>query len=850
MITLFFIGLGITLGNIKAQGKINHNFQNSDIKNFRSNTGMVVDNWVTGDKLIKQRQPSAKESIAINQNHLSNNSGILMNYSVSGHQLAFSSKELILANSKQMLNIKFEDAREVVPKSEQNFSSLNNSKTSKDFNKVVYSNLWNGITLVYESTRDGILKSNYIVDFGIQGVTVNSICLSYNRPVSLDLNGNLIIQFNNGTYIEKSPIAWQETDKGRSPVKVAFQIIGDSKVGFILGEYIKGKPVIIDPTLSWNTFLGGSGDDLGYALTVDSIGNVYVCGYSSISWGSPVRSHFGSGNYDGFVAKLDNSGNLTWNTFLGGSGTDVVNDIKLDNNGNILICGYSTATWGSPVRSYTSGSDGYAAKLNSSGVLQWNTFQGGSSSDVEYAIGTDASGNIYLGGYSQTSWGSPIRSFSSGTDGTAVKLNSSGVLQWNTFLGTTSNDYIYSIAVTGSGDTYLAGISNSTWGSPVRSYSSGIDACVVKLNTSGTLQWNTFLGGTGSDYARYDIAIDGSSNIYISGNSLANWGSPVRAYTTGTGTGDAFVVKLNSSGSLQWNTFLGGSTDEAAYSLAINNSGEILVAGYSAGTWGSPEESYSSGIDCFAARLNNSGALQWNTFIGGSGDQYAYNVALDNSGNVYLSGYSNGTWGAPVRSFSGGTYDALVAKIGNIALPVELLYFKAKVKDGLGIINWATASEKDNHYFEVQISLDAKNFKTIGRINGFGNSNNIIKYAFTDSFMNPGTNYYRLKQTDYDGDFNYSDVVAVNRQISIAGFKNFIIYPNPASDRISIESLNVNEHECRVELTDIRGKKISENILEKEKTIECFFIPPGVYFINIYNIKHKIIHHEKILINP
>ncbi len=120
---------------------------------------------------------------------------------------------------------------------------------------------------------------------------------------------------------ESTPLAWQELEGRRLPVEVNFQVIetrssSDVQVGFRLGEYNPALPLFIDPTLTWNTFLGGYGTDYGFAIAVDASDNVYVAGESSATWGSPVRAY--TSDYDAFVAKLDNSGNLEWNTFLGG----------------------------------------------------------------------------------------------------------------------------------------------------------------------------------------------------------------------------------------------------------------------------------------------------------------------------------------------------------------------------------------------------------------------------------------------------------------------------------------------------------------------------------------------------
>ena len=178
----------------------------------------------------------------------------------------------------------------------------------------------------------------------------------------------------------------------------------------------------------------------------------------------------------------------------------------------------------------------------------------------------------------------------------------------------------YAIAVDGSGNVYVSGDSPATWGSPVRAYTSDYDAFAAKLNSSGALTWNTFLGGSGDD-GGCAIAVDGSGNVYVGGYSNATWGSPVRAFTPNGLNNDAFAAKLNSSGALTWNTFLGGSGGDSGRAIAVDGSGNVYVSGSSDATWGSPVRAFTAGDnDAFAAKLNSSGALNWNTFLGGSGN--------------------------------------------------------------------------------------------------------------------------------------------------------------------------------------------------------------------------------------
>jgi hypothetical protein len=204
-----------------------------------------------------------------------------------------------------------------------------------------------------------------------------------------------------------------------------------------------------------------------------------------------------------------------------------------------------------------------------------------------------------------------VNAHAGGTDAFVAKLDSSGARQWNTFMGSSSIDIVNSIAVDGSGNVYVAGLSTGTWGSPVNVYEGGTDAFIAKLNNSGARQWNTFMGSSSSDGSN-GIAVDGSGNVYVTGNSNATWGSPVNAHAGGA---DAFVAKLNSSGTRQWNTFMGSSSSDSGSGIAVNDRKNVYVAGTSSATWGSSVNPYAGGEDAFVAKLSSVGAMPWNLLL-------------------------------------------------------------------------------------------------------------------------------------------------------------------------------------------------------------------------------------------
>jgi hypothetical protein len=593
-----------------------------------------------------------------------------LQFTSGGHVLGFSSDGVIIASADHMLKTEFIGSRAVSPEADAEALAENNAGMASPLSRVTYHDVWDGVTAVYEASPGAIVESTYYVNATEKGMPYDLIRLGYNRPVSLDEQGNLVIAYDSGIFVESAPVAWQEIDGQRQPVTAAFALYGEREVGFSLGDYVPGIPVVIDPDLIWNTFLGGGGGtDNGNAIAVDGSGNVYVAGYSNAPWGSPVHAYDSNG--DAFAARLNSSGNLIWNTFLGGSGPDYGYSIALDGSGNVYVAGQSSGVgWGSPVQGHQGATDAFVARLNSSGNLIWNTFLGGLGWDGGPAIAVDGSGNIYVAGRSNDTWGAPLQAHNApgvNYDGWAARLNSSGNLIWNTFLGGSGGDSGHGIAVDG-GNVYVAGESDDTWGSPVRTHFgvANYDAFVARLNGSGTLIWNTFLGGSGHDrvYGN-NIAVDGSGNVYVAGYSNVTWGSPVRAHNP-LGTSDAFAARLNSSGNLIWNTFLGGSGPDGGYAIAVDGGGNVYVTGESSDTWGSPVRAHTEGVnlDAFAAGLDSSGALIWNTFLGGSGLDYGYGIAVDGSGNVYVAGESSATWGTPVRAYSSSVpEDAFAAKI-------------------------------------------------------------------------------------------------------------------------------------------------------------------------------------------
>jgi hypothetical protein len=262
----------------------------------------------------------------------------LVQFTASGHILGFEAKRMHVASGDHVLSVEFAGTDGVKPVADQ---IPTGDGHALPLSRVDYPELWPRISLRYEAISGGIIRSSYLLE---PGADVSQIRLRYNTSVEIESGGRLKIHYEKGWMNESAPIAWQEIGSKRIPVTVTFTLhdssIENSTVGFSLDQYNHAYPLIIDPTLSWNTFVGGTDSDNAFAISLDSSGNVYVVGDSESTWGSPLKAHTG-GHSDGFVAKLNSSGVLQWNTFIGGTDDDGVRAISTDSSGNLYVVGYS-----------------------------------------------------------------------------------------------------------------------------------------------------------------------------------------------------------------------------------------------------------------------------------------------------------------------------------------------------------------------------------------------------------------------------------------------------------------------------------------------------------------------------
>lgn len=422
-------------------------------------------------------------------------------------------------------------------------------------------------------------------------------------------------------------------------------------------------PTVAPILLKWHTFLGGEGRDSNACVVAGDGGSIFVAGESDQAWGSPERAF--QRESDAFVAKLDFEGSLAWNTFLGGDDKDEGKSVAVDTSGCVYVVGESDATWDSPIREFQGGRDAFVAKLwPEDGSLIWHSFLGGHGRDGGQAVAVDTSDCIYVLGQSDATWGSPVKPLKGDGGLFVAKLDVNGQLLWHAFVGNSGGSAGLSINVDSVGNSYIAGCSDATWGTPVQAHHGDWDAFVAKLDSDGNPVWHTFLGCDGTDLGQ-SVKVDTHGDVYVCGYSAGSWGSPLQPY--GSADTRAFVAKLNTAGRLVWHTFVGsGNQSTRANGLVVDEAGYIHLAGIGYGTWGSPVQPFNGGnTDAFVVKLDGAGRLVWHTFVGGTESDHGYGLAVDPSGNIHLlSGSSSASWGSPERAFSGGDWDAFIARLG------------------------------------------------------------------------------------------------------------------------------------------------------------------------------------------
>ena len=586
--------------------------------------------------------------------------------------------------------------------------------------RVKYSEIYPGIDVIYYGNQRELEYDIHVAP----GADPGKIRLRMEGG-GIELSGEEVVLSASGIRMKK-PYVYQGTRK----VEGHFVVTGEHEIGFELGAYDTSRPLVIDPVISYSTYLGGTGFDSAKGIAVDGAGNAYITGQSnSLDFPTvpPFENAFGGSN-NVFVLKLNPAGtSLVYSTTIGGSGDESGNGIAVDASGNAYVTGVTNsknfpivggfqpnASTSTNLNGTTSVfNQGFVLKLNAAGTaLTYSSYLGGSGNDFGRGIAVDAAGNAYVTG-NVFSFNFPLKNpiqkakgdlTTFNADAFAVKVNPAGdALVYSTYLGGSGDDQGAAIAVDGAGNAYVTGetispdfptvkpLQGSRAGNPNTAF---YDAFVTKINPAGTaLTYSTYLGGSNADAAN-GIAVDVMGNAYIAGFTFSR-DFPVAPPQPVAGT--AFVAKVSNDGStVIYSRSFGGNGTDTATAVAVDGAGNAYATGSTTST-NFPSVSAPENLTgllspgffpqvAFVIKINAAGtALLYATPFGGGSDA-GTGIGVDSNGNAYVTGQTssfNFPTVNPVQLNLGGGIDAFAAKLSDPAEPAP------SILPG-GVVNGAT----------------------------------------------------------------------------------------------------------------------------------------------------------------
>ena len=597
------------------------------------------------------------------------------------------------------------------------------------FGRVQVHDVYPGIELTYYG-NERQLEYDFVVQPGARPDRI-SIRVEGADQVRVDAAGNLVLKIGEDEVRQHKPLIYQRVRGVKKEVPGGYRLTGETTVGFQVGAYDSDLPLVIDPTLSFSTYLGGKMDDRGWGVAVDPSGNVYIAGetlsrdMATNAFGGGVTNTFQGGTShfgDAFVAKFAaGTSNLVYLTYLGGKGQDAAFAVAADSAGEAFVTGFTdspnfpffptnafrTSVHGINGRNNNGQHiypiDAFVTKLNTNGTLMYSFFLGGNGRDVGMGIALDSAASAYVTGYTES-----------------TNFPTTNALQGPYVRGRTPDTIT----------NYFG-----------TNYHGNGDAFVTKISPDGTgLIYSTFLGGTNQEVGE-SIAVDSFNSAYVAGWTLStNFPTvdPTNSFLNGLTNdqarfvffSDAFISKLSADGqSLVYSTLFGAENNDAALHIAVDGSQNAYITGYTYSTnfpktvtnfFAAFPNSTNAPVlltnfvsfvsrtnvnaDVFVARFNPDGTTNYSIVFGGRSADAGYGIDVDTNGNAYVVGVT-----ASPTNFAG------------IDSSVFTNFFATTNSFGFTATNSSVRKYGTNDVFLVELDPTGSNFLFSAFIGGVGN---------------------------------------------------------------------------------------------------------------------------------
>ncbi len=552
------------------------------------------------------------------------------------------------------------------------------------------------------------------------------------------------------------------------------------------------------PVLQWQKCYGGTDEDFTRSLELTNDGGFIFCASAESVDGDVTGNH---GPADFWLVKANASGDIQWQKCLGGSLEDYGWDVKQTADGGYVLTGFSDSDDGD-VSGNHGNYDYWVVKTDASGNIQWQKTLGGSAYDAPYAIEQTRDHGYVIAGTVKSNDGDVTGGFGI-KDAWIVKLDSTGNIQWEKVMGGSGVDDAFAIKQTSDGGYIVAGNSSSMNGDVSGGHGSD-DYWVVKMNAAGSIQWQHCYGGTASEVSRYVEQTKDGGYVVI-GFSLSNDGD----VTGNHGLNDIWVIKIDESGILQWQKCFGGSADDYGRKIEQTGDGGYLIVGPSGSSDGDVTGNHGK-LDYWIAKLDISQNIEWQKSLGGTLKDYVYTFQTDDAGNYFLGGYTESNDGDVTGNH--GNQDVWIVKLSSpetCSTPTNLS--TTKITSTSALLKWQIVGAPTG--FTIRYKLTSSSNWLYKNSNGTKNSfrlNGLIsssQYEWSIS-ANCGT-----QSSAYSESKLFTTLSLKGEKNTTTDQASLHVYPNPSNGIFTLEMSGVINDKVFIEVIDLLGKIVVEEIV-------------------------------------
>jgi hypothetical protein len=596
------------------------------------------------------------------------------------------------------------------------------------------------------------------------------------------------------------------------------------------------------PDIEWQNTIGGNKEDVIYSCKKTLDGGFILGGTStSASSGDKSENNMGlSATTDYWIVKTDAAGNIEWENTIGGNKDDVLRDVIQTADGGYLAGGYSVSGIGGDKTEGRLGppfySDYWVIKLNASGEIIWQNTIGGIFDDHLISLIENADGTFYLGGESSSEAGIDKAEYSYANDIWIVKINSVGNIIWQSTISGLQGEYFQKMKVTADGGLIIGAYSYSNAGLDKSEGSYGTyDYWIVKLDTSGNIEWENTIGGNNPDYLNDITEIPGGGYLLSGASSSDASGEKSTTAFGGLGYDDYWIIKLDVNGNVLWEKIYGGDSGDYATCVTALPDGNFLIGGNSSSqiSGNKTTNTFEFTTDIWIIKIDGDGNIIWENSIGGDGDDYVLEMPLTAGGGVLLGGFSfSSLSGDKTEANVGGTSsDFWMIKLASEICPAPVGLYADNITPNKATLHWDNITAAESYQIWYRPIGDGAWLKKSAPTN--------VK---TIKSLLPATTYeYKIRTSCSPGD--YSEFSEINNFTTLAVRAgddlletDYQVYPNPAINELIITGNFSGQ--TQLQIVDLTGKCVQQmkcTSNSNEQLLDVSSLPSGMYYITIKN---------------